>query len=66
MGNSSWFRQATASVRLADDVIFRTKLSYLVTRNVAAVHMVEDLRDIAGFFARGLSTAEAGPASQSP
>jgi hypothetical protein len=53
-------------VRLADDVIFRTKLSYLVTRNVAAVHMVEDLRDIAGLFARGLFTAEAGPAAQSP
>jgi hypothetical protein len=40
--------------------------SYLATRNVAAMHMVEDLQDIAGFFARGLSTAEAGPASQSP
>jgi hypothetical protein len=53
-------------VRLADDVIFRTKLSYLVTRNVAAVHMVEDLQDIAGLFARRPSTAEAGPAAQSP
>jgi hypothetical protein len=34
--------------------------SYLATRNVAAVHMVEDPRDIAGLFARGLFTAEAG------
>jgi len=40
--------------------------SYRATRNVAAVHMVEDLQDIAGFFDRGLFTAEAGPAAPSP
>ena len=68
--NPSWETEASSSRQRLTCASPMTSYfepsSYLTTRNVAAVHMVEDLRDVAGLFARGLSTAEAGPASQSP